>query len=261
MKGKIVHLTILWLFLLSVGGVVLFEVFNLPDQQVQIKGDINDLAELQLSYMANQISVLNYYLTFIGIAGAIAGVAFTIFGYYQSTKFPEMVEKKVNEAMRGFMDFESKNNKEMFKTLVQIIHQKEFEILDNTIPSILFTEADRLRQLVRWNKPFYKLNHERKCQLIHNAAGRLARKYHNDKRITRLVIHHSKQIIYNLISINTEKGFRSIKEINSAETKLHITKKYIELIDKIPELIENEPTLWKNEEPYIHEFANKKEED
>ena len=47
----------------------------------------------------------------------------------------------------------------------------------------------------------------------------------------------------------------------SAETKLHITKKYIEFIDKIPELIENEPTLWKNEEPYIHEFANKKEED
>ncbi|OYD07456.1 hypothetical protein [Paludifilum halophilum] len=72
-------------------------VYFLPSDHAVVKVNDPDATALQLSIMANQISSMNYLLTFIGLTGAIAGVAFTIFGYYQSTKFPKLVENELSK--------------------------------------------------------------------------------------------------------------------------------------------------------------------
>ncbi|WP_139279176.1 hypothetical protein [Seinonella peptonophila] len=106
--------------------ILVFGVYILPENHalVPVKNSNEDGAALQISIMANQISSMNYLLTFIGLAGAIAGVAFTIFGYYQSTKFREMVEEEVDKRIKNFEEKELENNHSIMNEVIN----KEIEI-------------------------------------------------------------------------------------------------------------------------------------
>jgi cell division protein FtsB len=47
--------------------------------------------------MANQIAYMNFLLTFLATLGTVLGLAFAIYGYYQTQRVPELVEKKSKE--------------------------------------------------------------------------------------------------------------------------------------------------------------------
>lgn len=52
--------------------------------------------------IANQIAGMNYLLTFLATVGAFGGIAFTIFGYYQTVKIPELIEQEINRRMENY---------------------------------------------------------------------------------------------------------------------------------------------------------------
>jgi hypothetical protein len=45
--------------------------------------------------VANQIAGMSFLLTFLSAIGAVGGIGFTIFGYYQTNKLPQLIEEEV----------------------------------------------------------------------------------------------------------------------------------------------------------------------
>ncbi|MFC7442061.1 hypothetical protein [Laceyella putida] len=95
--------------------VLIFGVYVLPMLPKEWVGDSNDP-----DTVANQIASMSFLLTFISTIGAVGGIGFTIFGYFQSTRIPEMVEKEVDKRYKE-IDKERRLNDER--------HQKEIEHL------------------------------------------------------------------------------------------------------------------------------------
>lgn len=78
--------------------------------------------------IANQIASMNYMLTFIGVVGAITGIGFTIFGYYQSKSFPEIIEEKVENEVNKRLETARREyllEKENYEKLIEEVEEQK----------------------------------------------------------------------------------------------------------------------------------------
>lgn len=77
--------------------------------------------------VADQIASVNYLLTYIATAGAVGGIAFTVFGYYQATR----IEKIVRDAVRNQMETASidlEKHKTEYSKLIQEVQKERDEL-------------------------------------------------------------------------------------------------------------------------------------
>jgi hypothetical protein len=77
--------------------------------------------------VADQIASVNYLLTFIATAGAVGGIAFTVFGYYQATR----IEKIVRDAVRSQMEtatIDLEKHKTEYSKLIQQVQKERDEL-------------------------------------------------------------------------------------------------------------------------------------
>lgn len=110
---------------------LVFGVYFLPSNHSLVKTNDPDATALQLSIMANQVSSMNYLLTFIGLAG----IGFTIFGYYQSTKIPEMIDKRIQNWLDIFEKEEDINNNRLDEKISTVASRLD-ELTDNQLDKI-----------------------------------------------------------------------------------------------------------------------------
>ncbi|MFC7441976.1 hypothetical protein [Laceyella putida] len=71
--------------------LLLFSLFVLPYIPKIYSGEVSE------DTVANTISYMNFFLTLLALISTIGGFAFTIFGYYQTIKVPQMVKEEVDK--------------------------------------------------------------------------------------------------------------------------------------------------------------------
>jgi tetratricopeptide (TPR) repeat protein len=76
-----------------IGLLFFFGIFVLPYFPHIVSKNASD------DQIANVIAYMNYFLTILATLGTISGLAFTIFGYYQTTKVPQMVKEEIEKRM------------------------------------------------------------------------------------------------------------------------------------------------------------------
>ncbi|SHE66551.1 ATP synthase B chain precursor (ATP-synt_B) [Seinonella peptonophila] len=132
-KLKIHHWILIGVVAVFAFGILAISIFNLVTSS-SLDSGIKDsnITGTQISIMANQISIMNFLLTFIGLAGALAGVGFTVFGYYQSMKFRDMVKEELNKKLDPIKEKINNNTKDIIDFSKELItlndksdHQKE----------------------------------------------------------------------------------------------------------------------------------------
>lgn len=214
-----VHRVMLWTILTIFSAIVVYGVYFIPDNQALIKANDPDATAIQLSIMANQVSSMNYLLTFIGLAGAIAGVAFTIFGYYQSTKFPDLVKKEVVTQINSFIQQEKSNN----KRITDEIKQKEDRIYRYLFEVLIVEKSQKYN--IYDPKIENNLTFKQECDLYLKGAAEIAHSFKNDRN----VINALDKAIFIRVQMSISKANKKNLYFN--------TPKYID--DKQSEYIES----------------------
>ncbi|SEM96291.1 tetratricopeptide repeat protein [Lihuaxuella thermophila] len=77
-----------------IGLLLFFGIFVLPYFPQLINKNASE------DHIANVMTYMNYFLTILATLGTISGLAFTIFGYYQTTKVPQMVQEEIEKRMQ-----------------------------------------------------------------------------------------------------------------------------------------------------------------
>ncbi|MBH8599067.1 MULTISPECIES: hypothetical protein [unclassified Thermoactinomyces] len=82
---------IVWILSIFVFLILIFGVYAIPLLPIY--------KHLGENVVANQIAGMNYMLTFLAMVGAVAGIGFTVFGYYESKKFPELIKQEIHSQL------------------------------------------------------------------------------------------------------------------------------------------------------------------
>ncbi|SEN00546.1 hypothetical protein [Lihuaxuella thermophila] len=98
--------------------ILIFGVYILPiSPKLIIKTESSD-------QIANQIAYMNFLLTFLATLGTVTGLAFALYGYYQTQKIPELVKdqvrKQINVQMNQVTNEMNETVKKSLKALVQL---------------------------------------------------------------------------------------------------------------------------------------------
>ncbi|MBA4496346.1 hypothetical protein ACFO25_15975 [Paenactinomyces guangxiensis] len=70
--------------------------------------------------IANQIAYMNFLLTFLATLGTITGLAFALYGYYQTQKVPELVKKEVGKQIKEIREEMTGMVKSSLQAVVQL---------------------------------------------------------------------------------------------------------------------------------------------
>nr|BDD48389.1 hypothetical protein 2 [Thermoactinomycetaceae bacterium] len=227
-----IHRAILYSILCIVGLVLVYGIYFIPDNHALVNVNDPDKTALQISIMANQISSMNYLLTFIGLAGAVAGVAFTIFGYYQSTKFPQLVQNEVNRQMEIFKEKEDRNNKRIKEEIIKKLNKKEFKIYQQILPQHLESEVEQTLWMYDHNvSSIDELELDTQCELLVRATTRLVEKYKDNANALEAIHSICKEEINSfdfMASLNGKLTDRQIHE--TSEKYIHKLNKLFKVI-------------------------------
>jgi tetratricopeptide (TPR) repeat protein len=117
--------------------ILIIGIFVLPYNQ-----DLNPiLHNKDAGYLSNVIAYMNYFLTLLATLGTISGLAFTIFGYYQSTKVPQMVKEEVKVHFNSIIPQQEQTQQQIQK-LQETTSQKIKALQLMLEPSILGKNDD-----------------------------------------------------------------------------------------------------------------------
>ncbi|MBA4601970.1 hypothetical protein [Thermoactinomyces mirandus] len=77
---------------------------NYPIKSDQDKEYVINTETSKADHMANQIAYLNFLLTFLAMLGTVLGLAFALYGYYQTEKVPKLVKKYTTTEIKNLED-------------------------------------------------------------------------------------------------------------------------------------------------------------
>lgn len=97
--------------------------------------------------VANQIASINYLLTFIATIGTIGGIGFTIFGFYQAVKIPEIINKEIQKHIERINQVDE-NQQKIIKELDEKIDES-IERVDDRIWGIVMQNNKDIETIYR----------------------------------------------------------------------------------------------------------------